>query len=194
MRPAIIILCGYIALTLFSTAFQEAGSVQLVYEWIGLSLKGAGWGINVNDGHISLQNWLKAFGIKGWDVKVSLTALSMLGLWIYKNRKGDIWILLGVTALVSRFWVHHLWYDDLLVLLPMITLIRIVKQESSATGIVIIAKILLGITILVMLAPGGLYLFPPPWNSVYITFETAVWIVLLIFLLIYGARCEKQTL
>jgi hypothetical protein len=43
-----------------------------------------------------------------------------------------LWLLLGVTALVARFWTYHRWYDDLLILLPMIALFRIAQQRPSA--------------------------------------------------------------
>jgi hypothetical protein len=34
-----------------------------------------------------------------------------------------------------------------------------------------------------MLAPGGLYLFPEPWNMIFAVEEPIVWITVLIFLL-----------
>lgn len=42
---------------------------------------------------------------------------------------------------------------------------------------------LLAITMLAMLAPGSLFLFPPPWNVWYVTGQIIVWIIGLIFLL-----------
>jgi len=103
-------------------------------------------------------------------------------VWIYRHRQKDIWLLLGVTALVTRFWTYHRWYDDLLILLPMIALFRVTKQ-APGTKDGITASVILAITLLFMLAPGGLYLFPPPWNMLYVVGQIIVWFVGLTFLL-----------
>jgi hypothetical protein len=118
-----------------------------------------------------------------WILPSSLLALVVLGFWTYRHRHGDIWLLLGVTALVARLWAHHRWYDDLLILLPMVALFRVAKRAPSAEGDDVVAGLLLGITTLAMLAPGGLYLFPPPWNGLYVAGQVIVWVVVLIFLL-----------
>jgi hypothetical protein len=94
-----------------------------------------------------------------------------------------LWLLLGVTALVARFWTYRRWYDDLLILLPRIVLFRIAKQRPSADGGDVVAGALLAITMLAMLALGGLYLFPSLWNMLYVAGQTIVWIVVLVFLL-----------
>jgi hypothetical protein len=65
----------------------------------------------------------------------------------------------------------------------MVALFRIAKQGSSAEGGNVVAGVLLAITMLTTLAPGGLYLFPPPWNTLYLAGQVFVWIVVLIFLL-----------
>jgi hypothetical protein len=129
-------------------------------------------------------------GLKNWIIPVTLLILAAQGLWTYRNRHGDIWLLIGVAALVARFWTYHRWYDDLLILLPMVALFRIAKQESSTNGRGVIAGVLLAITLLATLAPGGLYLFPPPLNSLYAVGQSMVWIVVLIFLL-DQARYQK---
>lgn len=99
---------------------------------------------------------------------------------------------MGVTALVTRFWTYHQWYDDLLILLPMITLFRIIKRGEPSNGDDVMAGMLLAITMLLMIAPGGLYLFPPPWNRVYVQVQVFVWILVFIFLL-YFAQQERIT-
>ena len=50
----------------------------------------------------------------------------------------------------------------------MIALFRLAKQRPTTAGADVVAGILLAITMLVMLAPGGLFLFPPPWNMRYV--------------------------
>ena len=65
----------------------------------------------------------------------------------------------------------------------MIALFRIAKRGSSADGSDVVAGVLLAITMLTTLAPGGLYLLPPPWTTLYLLGQVFVWIAVLIFLL-----------
>ena len=48
----------------------------------------------------------------------------------------------------------------------------------------VIVGMLLGITLAFMIAPGGLYLLPSPWNMIYSTVQVVVWTADLIFLAI----------
>jgi len=43
----------------------------------------------------------------------SLFLLGGLGFWVFCNRRKNMWLLIGITALVARFWTYHGWYDDL---------------------------------------------------------------------------------
>ncbi|MCI0453749.1 MAG: hypothetical protein L0Y68_01990 [Candidatus Dadabacteria bacterium] len=210
LRPALLVAFGYIALTLFSLSFQELPSVkpsptQQAQEspkgTPGLTIpdplknisklptRSAEWA--KRDRYSDIPALLITLGLKNWIIPVTLLILAAQGLWTYRNRHGDIWLLIGVAALVARFWTYHRWYDDLLILLPMVALFRIAKQESSTNGRGVIAAVLLAITLLATLAPGGLYLFPPPLNSLYAIGQSIVWIVILIFLL-DQARYQKN--
>lgn len=77
-------------------------------------------------------------------------------------------------------------------LLPMVALFRIAKQGSSADGGDVMAGALPAITMLAILAPGGLYLFPPPWNMVYVAGQVFVWTLVLVFLLNWARREKKR--
>jgi len=46
----------------------------------------------------------------------------------------------------------------------MVALFRIAKQGSSGDGDDVVGGLLLAITVVLMMAPGGLYLFPRPWK------------------------------
>jgi hypothetical protein len=119
-----------------------------------------------------------------------MVVLAAFGLWTYRHRHVDLWLLMGVSALVARFWTYHRWYDDLLILFPMIALFRIAKERP--TGVTnVLAGALFGVTLLASLAPGGLYLFPRPWNMVYVTGQVVVWSTVLIYLL-HRARRENR--
>ena len=181
-RPALLVMSGYISLTLFAAAFQEGSLVTLTREWLihasHVGNRGGGTG-NVANLHI----WLTTFGLREWSLPVSMVVLLALGLWIYSHRRVELWLLLAVTAYVARIGTYHRWYEDLLILLPMVAFFRIAKERSSSSNTGILAGILLAATMLASLAPGGLFLFPAPWNSRYVAGQVVVWVAGLVFLL-----------
>ena len=179
VRPALLITLEYIGLNLFAVSFQEPGLLSLFHDWLVRASA-----VTVREAYANLHTWLAALGLAEWSLPASLFTLVALGFWIYLNRRVDIWLLLGVTAIVARFWTYHRWYDDLLILLPMIALFRIAKKGSSDNGSDIIAGILLAITLLSMLAPYRVQNLPSPWSLLFTGGHAIVWIVLLIFLLI----------
>lgn len=74
----------------------------------------------------------------------------------------------------------------------MVTLFRIAKQGPSTGGSDVIAGALLGVTMLVMIAPGGLYLLSPPWNMFYTNMQMITWLTVLIFLVNRTQREKKR--
>jgi len=210
LRPALLIALGYIALTLLALSLQETPEINLLspeniqespqdipnitipesltdlqnlYTW------SATWA--QSDRYSDLPVLLVTLGLQKLILPVTLLVLAAQGLWTFRHRNGDVWILLGVAAIVARFWAYHRWFDDLLILIPMVALFRIAKQGTSANGCDVVAGVLLAITLLATLAPGGLYLFPPPWNSLYAVVQSVIWVIVLIFLLDH-ARYEKN--
>jgi len=177
LRPAVLVSLGYLVLTLFAVSFQDASLLTLLGDWfVRLS------GLAMNGGYADLHSLLKTLGLEYWSLPASSFVLAALGMWVYRHRRGDIWLLLGVTALVARSWTYHRWYDDLLILLPMIALFRVAKQESTTEKGFVVGALLV-INLLVMLAPGGLYLLPPPWNNLYVAGQIIVWTIDLVVLL-----------
>jgi len=49
----------------------------------------------------------------------------------HDERRAERWPLLGVIAIVARVWTYHRWYDDLLLLLPLIALFRLTRQPET---------------------------------------------------------------
>lgn len=178
LRPALLVSLGYVALTLFAVSFQEVTVFSLLRDWLTGS-SGAG----KIAGEANLHILLTALGLEELILPASLLVLLTLGFWAYRYRQIDIWLLMGVTAIAARFWSYHRWYDDLLILLPLVALFRIAKRGLSTDGSDIVAGVLLAITLCATLAPGGLYLFSSPWNNLYVAGQVIVWIVVLVFLL-----------
>jgi hypothetical protein len=190
LRPAWVVMIGYVALTSFAIGFHGGDLVSLLGDWHARSSAVA---ITPGDGNVSnLHIWLSTLGMQQWILPASLLVLAALGAWIYRYRHVELWLLVGVTAYVARFWTYHRWYDDLLILLPMIALFRLAKRAPTYRGADVLAGTLLALTILAMLAPGGLFLFPPPWNMRYVAVQVVIWLMGLIFLA-EQARFEKQS-
>jgi hypothetical protein len=190
LRPAIIVSIGYVALSFFAALFQNTGLVTLLFKWSDRAAVGVEWG-TARGGVANQHSWLENIKLEGLEGPSSLLALMILGFWIFRYRRADIWILMGVTALVARFWTYHMWYDDLLILLPMIVLFRIAIQRAPVAATDRLAAPLLAMTLLTLLAPGGLYLLPMPWNKLYVIVQTITWAAVLIFLLNH-ARLERK--
>ncbi len=194
MRPAIFVVIGYAALTLFAASFQDGSPVSIIQEWLIRGEKGAAAG-SVLGGYSNLHSWLTPFGLGEWNRTASITVLTLLGIWVYSNRRGDLWVLIGVSAIVARVWTYHRWYDDLLILLPMVALFRITKLDSSSdnrsSGVV--AGILLAASWVVMLAPARLLVSPPPWNWMALSSQLAVWTLILLFLIFHTRRSRNET-
>jgi hypothetical protein len=190
LRPPLLVVCGYIGVTLLAWAFQELSLSELIHGWIASSREVLAQSV-VKYSNSNLHSWSAYFGLEKWHPAGSLLMLIALGIWTYFYRRADLWMLMGVTALVTRFYTYHGWYDDLLVLLPMITLFRIAKSGKLKEDYNWAAGLLFAITLLFLVAPGGLYLFPFPWNRLYVLVQTFIWMTVLIFLLFY-ARQEKK--
>jgi hypothetical protein len=190
LRPSLLVVCGYVGLTLFAGAFQELNLFELMHRWITSSREVLAHSV-VKFSNSNLHSWSAYFGLEKWHSAGSLLMLMALGVWTYFYRRADLWLLIGITALVTRFHTYHGWYDDVLVALPVITLFRIAKSGKLKEEYTLAAGLLLAVTLLFLVAPGGLYLFPSPWNLLYVQAQTFIWMTVLIFLLFY-ARQEKK--
>jgi len=62
-----------------------------------------------------------------------LPLLALLGaaVWVHRYRRSDVWNLMGAMAIVARMGWYHRVYDDLLILLPVIALLRIGTRPAT---------------------------------------------------------------
>ena len=198
-RPALFILTGYLGLTLMAASFQPGTAFGLVRDWTRRAEAGvedtregirrAEMNVVQNQAsgelqespptHVAAKPFLNRY--------VSVLILLGSGLWFYKYRRADIWLLLGVAAFVARFWTYHRWYDDVLLLLPTITLFRIAKQHRERRA-GLMSEALLALMMLTLLAPGGLYLLQGMWKTFYLNAQMLVWSSALLFLLWFAWR------
>ncbi len=182
-RPALLICAAYAALTLFAATFQPMGVVAQLRHFFTLAAA-----MSVAAGEANLHILLADHGLTGWIAPASLAVLALLAVWVWRHRRVDLWLLIGVVAIAARFWTYHRWYDDLLILLPMLALFRIAKRSPASDRLDLAAGTLLGLTLAFMLAPGGLYLLPAPWNRICVDVQVLIWLSDLALLIVAAAR------
>jgi len=216
LRPAILTCAGYAVLTVAASLFQRKGPIALLRAWLHRSGEGAVWGATKGEGSIRLA---EATGASGGDAEpflqitsvnlhsvlsylghvhvlmwASAATVALLGVWVWLHRRSSLWAVAGVTALVSRFCTYHGWYDDVLLLLPLVALFRIYRCEARAEPRYRRAAAVFSVAMAVSLvAPGGVYLLPYPWNNAYVLAQTAVWLLVLVFLGLWARRSVAST-
>lgn len=185
--PALLIVGGYIGLSLFATTYQTVGLLELTRGWLERSSATA-----ATFGYANLHAWLASMGLERWMGVASVLALLGLGWWTYRHRDSDIWVLLGVTALVARLWTYHALYDDLLIVLPMVALLRMTRADRVTPDAEAAAAIMLAILFLAMLIPARLLSWPRPWNWPFSIGEPIAWLATLVFLLTKARRSQSS--
>ncbi len=186
-RPLIIAASGYIILTYVAISYRDSGLIETLRVWVENSSQLAATG-----GYSHLHIWLGKLGLNNLILPSSLGSFIALGLYLYGFRKTDIWIQLGVAAIVARLWTYHGLYDDLLILVPIIAIFRIIKSRQLSRREGIAADVLLLTSGLGFLIPGFFLQLPFPIGTLFRTGQPIIWISMLIFL-IYRSYKTKQT-
>jgi hypothetical protein len=135
LRPATLIVGGYLALTGIAITFQPGNPVVLATAWLGEPPQ-------MLQGTANLQKALVLLGLRDWALFASIGCLLVLGWWVYRHRHSDPWLLIAVCALAARLVIHHRLYDDLLILLPMVALFRMRKMRPSVGSAEMLASLL----------------------------------------------------
>jgi hypothetical protein len=172
--PGALIIVGYTVLTLIATAFQPLSLKELARQYME-STQGfdAGWGYG------SLHSLFGLHGLHQWVVPSALAALVGLGIWVYRNRRNDPWLILAVTALVARFWTYHQIYDDLLVLVPLVYLVRFAHERRGSRGWRSAVGAVVAVAAFVLVAPGRWFFLPDSAEPVLNTIRTITWLAVL---------------
>ena len=185
VRPILLIASGYAALTVVASFFQSGPILTQMLQWYGRSSRDTI--LESAQAHANIHSWLGRFGLQGLNLPASLLILALLGLLLYIYRRSDVWIRLGMAAVVVRFWSFHYRYDDMLLIIPLIALIRLVMRTEGATegkGAAVLMMLLLGFS---LLAPARLMFLAKPWSSLFESTQTLIWLASLAYL-VYRAR------
>jgi len=200
-RPALLSGGLYAILTLVALAALRPGSSGAT----GLDDHVAGgtrWATKANaegftGGYGNLQNMSQDAGLAGLENFVLPIASALAcGAWLLVHRRTDPWILMGVCALAARLGWYHRVYDDMLLVLPAIALVRVFASCGRPGGAdertARIAAILLAATVAHLLFPGSATAFFLDLPHAVAPF---VWLCDLLFLakvapVFEGARAE----
>jgi hypothetical protein len=190
-RPLVLASLGYAGLTLVAAAYERPGVIKLLHQWLNVSSDEAA--THGPAFYANVQAWLGGAGLKAWILPASVAILVALGYWTWRHRAIDPWLLIGVAAYASRFWSYHRSYDDVLILLPMVALLRIAAADVKDRNRDVTAALLLAATLAVLIVPGGLFFFPNALQGLFTALETVVWLTGLGFLLIEARATNPAT-
>ena len=101
----------------------------------------------------------------------------LTGAWIFWQRHKDPWLLAGVAAVVSRIWIYHRNYDDLIMIIALIALWRLAARGDT------LSRLLTGLTAFTLLVSPTFSALPEGAAFFLSWLQTAVWLAALLFLL-----------
>ncbi len=188
LRPMVLIGAGYAGLTLLAASYQEEGLLRLLRSWVVQT----GSEVTFLEGTVSVHKWLALAGLEQWALATSLMLLLLHGLWTYRNRGAEPWLLIGVAALVARFWVHHRLYDDILIILPMIALFRLAGRSTDGGRVA--AGLLFAAAWIGMQVPTwAFYDLGTPISILIEAGHTVIWVTILVFLMVRAGRSQYSS-
>jgi hypothetical protein len=176
LRPIVLVSTGYIAFSLFAVSFQDGPLTHTLLGWLGETPQ-------VRQGHTNIHKWLALAGLRAWMLPASALIMAALAWWVHRHRHVDYWVLIGVSALVAQFFLHHRLYDHLLVMIPMVTLFRLARSAPTRDGSDVTAGVLFGLIWLTLHAPASILATRSAASILMETGQAAVWFAALLFLL-----------
>ena len=180
-RPGVLTAALYAGLTALALAFQPGHPVELIAAWLGQE-----GGLTLEMGSVNIHLWLHWLGVRSSLLPFSLVLLVGGIVLAWRHRAADPWLVLGVAALLGRFWIHHRAYDDMLLVIAAVPLFRLATlARARAPWTSLGAGLLLGALYASGHLPMDAYLHtaPPPLWLLGEVFRTVVWAGVLGFLL-----------
>jgi hypothetical protein len=167
----------YALLTLFALSFPTQELSIVFQDWQARTSA-----LALNEGSTNLHRLLSRWNLGGWIFPASCLVFALHGWWVYRHRRVDPWLLMGVTAVVARFWTYHRQYDDLLIVLPAITLFRLAKK-TPRDGADVAAALLFSVIVAGSLVPLSILSKQLVWGINLSGVLARIWVVMLAFLL-----------
>jgi hypothetical protein len=132
-------------------------------------------------------DWVMQWQLPGPPPWTQLAMLLGLGALIFTQRRKDIWLLIGISALTTQFWAAQRWTDEIILLPALIALLRL-----GATGSNRIARWLAGFMLLSLLAPGGIHTLPISLKGPYVSAQVTIWAACLAYLILKTLRSTSK--
>ncbi|HSJ07813.1 MAG TPA: hypothetical protein VK936_14000 [Longimicrobiales bacterium] len=182
LRPIVLVCLGYAGLTLLAIAFQDGP----------LAFRLGGWlseGPQPLHGHTNIHKAMAVLGMERAMLPVTAAILLATGWWIFRRRDADVWILLGVAALVAQLSVHHRLYDHLLILVPTITLLRLAWGGARPPALSDpAAGVLFAIVWFTLHLPPSMIAGPSALSALVESGQAVAWVACLAFLVRRASR------
>ncbi len=203
--PALATVLIYIFIAIVASSFQQQGIFELHLDWFSLGMEGASWSskssiVNYDSnlllgkdiGYGDIHSLLGAVDMSNLALPVSLIILALLGLWIYFHRHCNIWLLMGVTAIISRIWTYHRVYDDMLIILAIFAVLSILRNKINLEREKL-GRFLLVTLIISSLVPASLRLLPSPWDLFFKLGQLTLWMSTLLYLVNSASKEKRDT-
>lgn len=184
-RVAFLTASGYALLAALASMLRPELPQELHREWVGVSQS---WTVDI-DGHVHLHRLMAWIGLADHRLIGSMLVLGLFGVWVYFHRRAGFWTLFGVTAIVSRIWVYHRLYDDMLLFLAMIALWRLAASARMDNRNPAIPALLFAANLLCLLSPSSLLTSDSAVAGIMEAAIAAVWLGSLVFL---GAVARRE--
>ena len=188
-RPVLLSLIMYSFLTLLAACFREEGLPAL----LEMFLRNASMTVLESAGTRNIHALMTDLGWTEWISLASILIFAGFGVWAFCYRYADRWVLVAVAALVARMWTYHRVYDDVLILMPELVLLRIARQSTSANQR-IVAGTLVGLCAIAMLCPGWLLEEPGKRAWIWNTGHAILWLLVLACLMDYARRDDRRSM
>jgi hypothetical protein len=177
LRPISLVVGIYLLLTLVGVHAIGGGFMHVVGGWIRCGGDGALYG-SEHGGVLNLHTLITDMEWDEWALPSSIAFLILIGWWVRRHRHADVWVLMGACAFLARIWTYHRWYDDLMLVLAQIALLKqLVKREQGGQS----AQnspwaSLLVLMVISLLAPGGRHLVPEHWLGTWENTQGVLWL------------------
>ncbi len=125
---------------------------------------------------------------------LALVLLLLTWLWVFLHRRAERWRLFALVAVVTHGLIGRYWFDDLLLLVPLLVLLRDLRALRWTRPSSLALALLTGALCALSIAPGGEYLVPPRWGFVFLLSQRLVWLLTLgyLFLRTRGPSARKS--
>ena len=178
-RRGALVVAAYAGLTALAASFRPEGMLGLLRSWVSISRETA---LGARYGYMNVHEWMSAAGMGEWIPYGSLLVLALLGAWVLVHRGAPVWLALGVAAIVARTWTYHALYDDLLLVVPIVALLRASRETPVGEGRAAAAGLVVFAGWCSTLLPARLLTAPSPWDLAFRAGQTLVWAAVLVAL------------